>query len=131
MKKIIIFINIILSLIFITGCANNDTVLNTDEEILQYLKESDFMDSIGKENLSIIDTIQIDDSKIVFSYIKNDNKRSIINIMREEVYGIHDFILIIDDIPYSIDHTVYNTIIKNENNAVYEFLTFYRKEEQV
>ena len=49
--------------------------------------------------------------------------------MREEIYGIHDFILIIDDIPYSIDHTVYNTIIKNENNAVYEFLTFYRKEE--
>lgn len=73
----------------------------------------------------------IEDSKIVFSYIKNDNRRSIINIMREEVYGIHDFILIINDIPYSIDHTVYNTIIKNENNAVYEFLTFYRKEEQV
>ena len=65
MKKIIILINVILSLIFITGCTNNDIVLNTDEEVLQYINESGFMDTIGKENLSIIDTIQIDDSKIV------------------------------------------------------------------
>lgn len=77
MKKIIIFINIILSLIFITGCANNDTVLNTDEEILQYLKESGFMDSIGKENLSIIDTIQIDDSKIV-TFLSNTGQGYIV-----------------------------------------------------
>ena len=32
MKKIIILINVILSLIFITGCTNNDIVLNTDEK---------------------------------------------------------------------------------------------------
>ena len=38
MKKIIILINVILSLIFITGCTNNDIVLNTDEEVLQYIK---------------------------------------------------------------------------------------------
>ena len=43
-------------------------VLNTDEEVLQYINESGFMDTIGKENLSIIDTIQIDDSKIVTFY---------------------------------------------------------------
>ena len=40
MKKIIILINVILSLIFITGCTNNDIVLNTDEEVLQYINES-------------------------------------------------------------------------------------------
>lgn len=31
MKKIIILINVIFSLIFIAGCTNNDIVLNTDE----------------------------------------------------------------------------------------------------
>ena len=77
MKKIIININVILSLIFITGCTNNDTVLNTNEEILQYLKESDFMDGIGKENLSIIDTIQIDDSKIV-TFLSNTGQGYIV-----------------------------------------------------
>ena len=35
MKKIIILINVILSLIFITGCTNNDIVLNTDEEVFK------------------------------------------------------------------------------------------------
>ena len=34
MKKIIILINVILSLIFITGCTNNDIVLNTDNNDL-------------------------------------------------------------------------------------------------
>ena len=33
MKKIIILINVILSLIFITGCKNNDIVLNNNEDI--------------------------------------------------------------------------------------------------
>ena len=65
MKKIIILINIVLSLIFITGCKNNDIVLNNNDDILKYINESNFMNNIGKENLSIIDTIQIDKSKIV------------------------------------------------------------------
>ncbi|WP_303006911.1 hypothetical protein, partial [Romboutsia ilealis] len=77
MKKIIIFINVIFSLIFMAGCSNNDIVLNTDEEILQYLNESDFMESIGKENLSIIDTIQIDDSKIV-TFLSNTGQGYIV-----------------------------------------------------
>ena len=77
MKKIIILINVIFSLIFIAGCTNNDIVLNTDEEVLQYLNESDFMDSIGKENLSIIDTIQIDDSKIV-TFLSNTGQGYIV-----------------------------------------------------
>lgn len=76
-KKIIILINVIFSLIFIAGCTNNDIVLNTDEEVLQYLNESDFMDSIGKENLSIIDTIQIDDSKIV-TFLSNTGQGYIV-----------------------------------------------------
>lgn len=77
MKKIIILINVIFSLIFISGCTNNDIVLNTDEEVLQYLNESDFMESIGKENLSIIDTIQIDDSKIV-TFLSNTGQGYIV-----------------------------------------------------
>lgn len=77
MKKIIMLINVIFSLIFIAGCTNNDIVLNTDEEVLQYLKESDFMESIGKENLSIIDTIQIDDSKIV-TFLSNTGQGYIV-----------------------------------------------------
>lgn len=77
MKKIIILINVIFSLIFIAGCTNNDIVLNTDEEVLQYLNESDFMDSIGKENLSIIDTIQIDNSKIV-TFLSNTGQGYIV-----------------------------------------------------
>ena len=77
MKKIIILINVIFSLIFISGCTNNDIVLNTDEEVLQYLNESDFMESIRKENLSIIDTIQIDDSKIV-TFLSNTGQGYIV-----------------------------------------------------
>ena len=77
MKKIIILINVILSLIFITGCTNNDIVLNTDEEVLQYINGSGFMDTIGKENLSIIDTIQIDDSKIV-TFLSNTGQGYIV-----------------------------------------------------
>lgn len=33
MKKIIILISAILSIIFITGCTNNDTIGNTEGEI--------------------------------------------------------------------------------------------------
>lgn len=64
MKKIIILISTILTAIYIIGYTNKDIVFNTDEEILQYLNESDFMNEIGKENLSIVDTIHIEDSKI-------------------------------------------------------------------
>ena len=39
MKKIIILINVILSLIFITGCKNNDIVLNNNDDILKYINE--------------------------------------------------------------------------------------------
>lgn len=65
MKKTIILLGIILSIIFVTGCSNNsDIVGNTDDEILEYLHKSDF-NSIGKDNLTIVDTIYIDNSKIV------------------------------------------------------------------
>lgn len=65
MKKIIILISGILSIIFITGCTNNDTIGNTEGEILQYLNEGDFLDVIGNDNLTILDTVHIDNSKIV------------------------------------------------------------------
>lgn len=65
MKKTIILISAILSIIFITGCTNNDTIGNTEEEILQYLNEGDFLDVIGNDNLTILDTVHIDNSKIV------------------------------------------------------------------
>lgn len=65
MKKNIILISVILAIIYIIGYADKDIVLNTDDQILQYLSENDFMNEVGKENLSIIDTINIDDSKIV------------------------------------------------------------------
>ena len=77
MKKIIILINIVLSLIFITGCKNNDIVLNNNDDILKYINESNFMNNIGKENLSIIDTIQIDKSKIV-TFLSNTGQGYIV-----------------------------------------------------
>ncbi len=57
MKKNIILISVILAIIYIIGYADKDIVLNTDDQILQYLSENDFMNEVGKENLSIIDTI--------------------------------------------------------------------------
>ena len=65
MKKIIILISAIFIIICTIGYGNKDIVFNTDEEILEYLNKNDFMNEMGKENLSIIDTIHIDDSKIV------------------------------------------------------------------
>lgn len=65
MKKIIILISAILTITYIIGYTNKDIVFNNDEEILEYLNENDSMNEMGKENLSIIDTIHIDDSKIV------------------------------------------------------------------
>lgn len=65
MKKIIILISAILTIIYIIGYTNKDIVFNNDEEILEYLNENDSMNEMGKENLSIIDTVHIDDSKIV------------------------------------------------------------------
>ncbi|SFJ06734.1 hypothetical protein SAMN02910355_0859 [Terrisporobacter glycolicus] len=65
MKKIIILISGILSIIFITGCTNNDTIGNTEGQILQYLNEGDFFNVIGNDNLTILDTVHIDNSKIV------------------------------------------------------------------
>lgn len=65
MKKIIILISAILTITYIIGYTNKDIVFNNDEEILGYLNENDSMNEMGKENLSIIDTIHIDDSKIV------------------------------------------------------------------
>lgn len=65
MKKAVILLGIILSIIFITRCSNNsDIVGNTEAEILEYLHKSDF-NSIGKDNITIVDTIYIDNSKIV------------------------------------------------------------------
>ncbi|WP_297133587.1 hypothetical protein [Terrisporobacter sp.] len=65
MKKTIILLGIILSIIFVTECSNNsDRVGNTDDEILEYLHK-DFMTNIGNDNLTIVDTIYIDNSKIV------------------------------------------------------------------
>ena len=51
--------------LYIIGYTDKDIVFNNDEEILEYLNENDSMNEMGKENLSIIDTIHIDDSKIV------------------------------------------------------------------
>ncbi|MGL5713773.1 MAG: hypothetical protein ACRCX2_12190, partial [Paraclostridium sp.] len=66
MKKIIILLGIISLMIFAVGCNRNTNVVgNNDEEILQYLKEGDLLDNIGKENLTIVDTVNIDNSKIV------------------------------------------------------------------
>lgn len=64
MKKIIILISVILCMTFVTECSNNEIIGNTDDEILQYLNE-DFLDNIGNDNLTIIDTVYIESSKIV------------------------------------------------------------------
>lgn len=66
MKKSIILIIVILSIILVTGCSkNNDIVGNNDDEISQYLYKSDFMNAIENDNITIVDTIYIDKSKIV------------------------------------------------------------------
>ena len=55
----------ILFIIFLNSCSNNDIYGNTDAEILKYLQESDLLDNIGKDNIFINDIINIDNSKIV------------------------------------------------------------------
>ena len=77
MKKIIILISSLLSILFITGCSNSDIILNTDEDILQYINESGLMNNIGVENLSIIDSIHIDNSKIV-TFLSNTGQGYIV-----------------------------------------------------
>ena len=77
MKKIIILISLLLSILFISGCSNSDTILNTDEDILEYINESGLMNNIGVENLSIIDTIHIDNSKIV-TFLSNTGQGYIV-----------------------------------------------------
>ena len=66
MKKAILLLSVILSIIFVPGGSkNNDIVGNNDDEILQYLYKSDFMNTIGKDNITIVDTIYIDNSKVI------------------------------------------------------------------
>lgn len=65
MKKSIILFSMILLTLFTLGCSNKEIYGNNDDEILKYLNQSDFLNSLGKENITIIDTIYVDDSKIV------------------------------------------------------------------
>ena len=68
MKKIIIFISMILSLMLFVGCSSNDIsdmTGNTEEEVLEYLNKSDIVNSNDKNNIAIIDTIYVENTKIV------------------------------------------------------------------
>lgn len=64
-KVIIIVAILILTCTIIMRGRNSETIGNTDEEVLNNITSSDLMDSIGKENISIVDNIGIEDSKIV------------------------------------------------------------------
>ena len=66
-KKGIVIIITLLAL-SISGCYNKSVKVmygNDETEILQYLHETNLLDSIGKENVSIVDTTENNNSKIV------------------------------------------------------------------
>ena len=68
MKKIIIFMSLMISLILFVVCCSNDIsdmTGNTEDEILKYLSKSDIINDNDKNNIAIIDTIYIERSKIV------------------------------------------------------------------
>ncbi|MEG1312564.1 MAG: hypothetical protein RR942_11060 [Romboutsia sp.] len=65
MKKTISFFIMVLIILCIVGCSDKNVYGNTENEILQYLKESDLLDVIGKDNISIVDSIYTKNSKIV------------------------------------------------------------------
>ncbi len=68
MKKIIIFMSMMISLMLFVGCSSNDIsdmTGNTEEEVLEYLNKSDIVNSNDKNNIAIIDTIYVENTKIV------------------------------------------------------------------
>ena len=65
MKRILGLSCLILSLFFYINYSNNDTYGNNQTQILNSLGKSNLLNTINKDKLSLIDTISIENSKIV------------------------------------------------------------------
>ena len=65
MKKILGLSCLILSLFFYISCSNDNTYGNNQTQILNSLKKSNLLNTLAKDNISLIDTISIENSKIV------------------------------------------------------------------
>lgn len=69
MKRILWLSCLILSLFFYINYSNNNTYGNNQTQILNSLEKSNLLNTLNKDNLSLIDTISIENSKIVgFSF---------------------------------------------------------------
>lgn len=62
---VIILSAILITTVIVMKGRNKEIVGNTDEDVLNYVNSSNLMDSIGKEDLSIVDTVCMENSKIV------------------------------------------------------------------
>lgn len=133
MKK---YIFLILLTIFITGCSyslgNTDTYGNSDKEVMRYLNKSDVMGDMGKDNLQIIDTMEIEDSKIIgfmsdtaqgiLIYQKDENnnytiKFSTVDSIWEDSMGLRTY-----EIEYGVKDSIENdnngyVVLSNGNNS--------------
>lgn len=82
------------------------------------------------ENISEKYLQEINDDKIIFFFAKNNSEKDIVDIMQEEIYGLRNYIINLDDVAYNIVYSTRNTVIKNAYNAAYETLTFYRDKKE-
>ena len=65
MRKIIGVSCLILSMFFVVGCSNNKVYGNKESEILNYLEEWEALNVVDRSNISIIDTIYAENTKII------------------------------------------------------------------
>lgn len=116
MKKVIIFMSTILLTISIVGCNYNEILGNTNDDILQYLYDSDLLNNIGKNNLTIIDTIYVDHSKIVG--FLSDNGQGVI-VYEENERG--DYIMIDAQAQSTLDNNLGVTTYRIRYNSNDDF----------
>lgn len=93
MKKIILLLGLLLFNIYFIGCIDCKVYINKDNKELKELKEEELKNIIDKYSSSVIDTLEVDNTKIVgFSdsakqgvvvYEKDDDGNYIINQANE------------------------------------------------
>lgn len=61
----------------------------------------------------------------LFGEMKN-SERSIINLIREEIFGLKDYVFVVNGVSYPINGSAYKVF--NDGEKIYEMLTFFIKE---
>lgn len=61
----------------------------------------------------------------LFGEMKN-SERSIINLIREEIFGLKDYVFVVNGVSYPISDSIYKAF--NDGEKIYEMLTFFIKE---